>query len=119
MALATSFSMSKPAQSAGSTSARWNFFGRSIRSFRTSLNGFMAALHATALGLARAVRQARQIARLLRFSPPHRVQERRDEGGHFRIEIRRPAHDPDVGKLGILFAGEGAQDSLAQRFGGL
>src|SRR5580704_7026913 len=99
--LTSSMSVARPKLSAGSWSASLKCRGLSMRQRLTILASFMGA----------------SLCCLAMSPPPFPLQISDHRGRHAGIDIGRPAHDADVGELGMLVGGDVAHDSPAQLVG--
>src|SRR3984957_16680697 len=101
--LTWSMSVERPKLSAGSWAASLKCRGLSMRQCLTILASFMGVS-----------------LRCLAMSPrPFPLQISHHRGRHAYIDVGRTAHDADIGKLGMLVAGDVAHDPGAQLVGPL
>src|SRR5258708_24657796 len=99
----SSMSVERPKRSAGSWSASLKCRGLSMRQCLTILASFMGVP-----------------LRCPAMSPlplPLQISDHRRR--HPRIDVGRPAHDADIGELGVLVAGDVAHDPTANLIGAL
>src|SRR6202035_2464815 len=98
-----SMSVERPKRSAGSWSASLKCRGLSMRQCLTILASFMGTW-----------------LRRLAMSPrPFPLQISDHRGRHARIDVGRPAHDADIGELGVFVTDDVAHDPGAQLVGSL
>src|SRR5580692_10945327 len=101
--LTSSISVERPKLSAGSWSASLKCRGLSMRQCLTILASFMG-----------------ESLRCLAISPrPFPLQISDHRGRHAGIEVGRPAHDADIGELGMLVVCNMTHDPGAQLVGAL
>src|SRR5580704_18444684 len=99
--LTSSMSVERPKLSAGSWLASLKCRGLSTRQCLTILASFMGV-------------SSRCVA--ISTPPfPFQISDHRER--HARIDVGRPAHDADIGELGVLVAGDVAYDPGAQLVG--